>query len=464
MNNAERKEGIVTFLMSQGPSSTEDIRQALAPRMTRQTFWHSLKELQDGGFVMVSGAGPSSRWSVRGPSAIQHYLKTHWRNRRSVDYDMSFLEDYIPNRTFLLDGQDRERMRQAGTPPAGFSGPADERVLKRFLVDLSWKSSNLEGNTYSLAETERLLKFGEEAEGRTREEAVMILNHRAAIEYICPNPDVPALSSMTLRNIHALVSSGLLDDPMWEGALRTHPVMIGGSAYRPLDNPHRLREVFEVLVFKASRIQNSFEQAFFLTVHLPFLQAFEDCNKRTSRIAANIPLLAAGLSPVSFLDISHRDYVDGLLGIYELSDVSLAREIFVEAYMSSASRYWSPSVQASAPSLAILENRDFIRNMVRALVRSCQGFDSDRADAMVRKKGLSDHPEVREHIRRSIEGLHEGNLVLYGLNLSDLEKLRVRQEMQPEPETAEGNGRRDGGNWTPPEPSPFDSSSDGHHH
>ncbi len=455
-----RKEKILALLMTRGPASTEDLRQAIAPHMTRQAFWYSLKALQADGFVTVSGAGPSSRWFLQGPAAVRRHLETPWERRRTTEYDMSFLEDYVPNRTFFLGERDRSRLRQAGTPPAGFSGPADERVLKRFLVDLSWKSSSLEGNTYSLAETERLMKFGEEAEGRTREEAVMILNHRAAIEYICPNPDVPAISAMTLRNIHALVSSELLDDPMWEGALRTHPVMIGDSAYRPLNNPHRIREVFEMMVSKAAMIQDPFEQAFFLTVHLPFLQAFEDCNKRTSRISANIPLFAAGVSPVSFLEVSRRDYVDGLLGIYEMADVSLAREIFVEAYVKSASRYWSPSVHASAPSLAILENRDFIRNAVQELVRSRQGFDPVRAAGMVREKGLSSHPEVLEHIRRSIEGLHEGNLILYGLVLSDLERMRARTGAQPGPKASGGTGKKDGDGWTPPEPSPFKDPTD----
>ena len=464
----DRKERIVALLAERGPASTEDIRQAIAPEMTRQAFWYNLKSLQADGFVTSTGAGPSSRWHLHGPAAVRRHLETPPDRRRPVGYDRAFLDSYVPNRTFFLDKRDRDGLRQAGTPPAGLSGLADERVLKRFLVDLSWKSSSLEGNTYSLAETERLVKFGEEAEGRTREETVMVLNHRAAIEYICPDPDVPPISAMTLRNVHALVSSELLDDPVWEGALRTHTVMIGGSAYRPLDDPHRIRETFETMASKAAMIRDPFEQAFFLCVHVPLLQAFEDCNKRTSRISANIPLLAARVSPVSFLEVSHRDYVDGLLGIYEMADVSLAREIFVEAYMKSASRYWSPSVHASAPSLAILENRDFIRNAVRELVKSHGGFDAERAAGMVREKGLSGHPEVLEHVRRSIEGLHEGNLIRFGLSPDDLERLRDQDGARPPANDGKSggtSGRKDGqengsDEWTPPEPSPFGEAPD----
>ncbi|MDE0697513.1 MAG: hypothetical protein OXH76_16950, partial [Boseongicola sp.] len=258
----DRKERIVALLAELGPASTEDIRQTIAPEMTRQALWHNLKSLQADGFATSTGAGPSSRWLLHGPAVVRRHLEAPPDRRRPVGYDTVFLDSYVPNRTFFLGERDRDRLRQAGTPPAGLSGLADERVLKRFLVDLPWKSSSLEGNTYSLAETERLVKFGEEAEGRTREEAVMVLNHRDAIEYICPDPDVPAISAMTLRNIHALVSSELLDDPMWEGALRTHPVMIGESAYRPFEDPHRIRETFETMVSKAAMIRDPFEQAF----------------------------------------------------------------------------------------------------------------------------------------------------------------------------------------------------------
>ncbi len=421
-----RKERVIAFLAEHRQARTEEVRLAVDPGRTRQTIWRDLKALEGQGFVTADGRGSGTRWSVAGPAAVRRFLETPPARRPDVGYHMSFLDDYVPNRTFYLGAGVRESLARAGTPPAGRPGPSDRRVLERFLMDLSWTSSRLEGNTYSLAETERLIRFGEAAEGRTREETVMILNHLAAIEYICPDPNVPALSAITLRNVHALVSHDLLGDPMREGALRTHVVEIGGSAYKPLDDPHRIREAFEKLVSKAVMISDPFEQAFFITVHVPCLQAFEDCNKRTSRIAANIPLLEAGLSPLSFLDVTHRDYVDGLLGIYELKDFSLAREVFAEAYVKSARRYWAPSVRASAPSRAIIENRGFVTNAVRGLVRRHGGYDSARADEMARDEGLEGLPELLDHVRRSIEGLHEGNLARFGLDMDDLENLRSR--------------------------------------
>src|SRR5690606_34115962 len=114
---------------------------------------------------------------------------------------------------------------------------------------------------------------------------------------------------------------------------------IGASSYRPLEDPIQIEEEFEVLIAKAAQIEDPFEQSFFLLVHIPYLQSFEDVNKRTSRIASNIPLLKAGLAPMSFLTMDDRDYIDGLIGIYELNNVSLLRDAYLDAYMASAQNY-----------------------------------------------------------------------------------------------------------------------------
>ena len=440
-----RKERILALLAEIGPARTEEIRQAIAPEMTRQAFWHGLKALQADGFVTASGAGPSSRWLLRGSAAVRRHLETPPERRRPAGYDMSFLDSYVPNRTPYIGAEDRRALREAGTPPPGRPGTTDRRVIERFLMDLSWASSRLEGNTYSLLETERLVKFGEEADGRTREEAVMVMNHKRAVDYICPDPETPPLSAVTLRSVHALVSANLLSSRMWEGALRTHEVRIGESAYAPPNDPHVVEQAFGTLVEKVRQIEDPFEQAFFITVHVPLLQAFEDCNKRTSRVSANIPLLAAGLSPFSFLKVKHRDYVDGLLGVYELNDVSLAREVFMEAYLESADRYWFPTVSFGAPSRAIVENRDFLESAVRVLVKDHGGFDKGIAEAMVQEKGLQSHPELVKEMRDMIEGLNEGNLVRYGLSLDDLEQLRVTERTpRSEIRAAAGNGSPEG--------------------
>lgn len=418
------REMTLAFLADSGPARGEDIRQAVRPDMTRQGFWKILKALRNDGFITATGAGPSSRWLLQGSSAVRQHLETPWERRGWSGYDISFLDSYVPNRTFYISAEDRKALKEAGTPPPGRTGAADRRVIERFTTDLSWASSRLEGNTYSLLDTERLLRFGEEAEGRTPEEAAMILNHKRAIGYIRPDPKTPAISAMTLRSIHALISADLLPNPMWEGALRTHEVRVGGSAYVPPNDPHIIVQAFKTLTEKAGRIANPFEQAFFLSVHVPLLQAFEDCNKRTSRVAASIPLLAAGLSPLSFLETKHRDYVDGLLGVYEMNDVSLALDVFVESYIATASRYWFPTVEQGAVSSTAIDNRAFIEASVRILVQKHGGFDRAAAEKMCARQGLEGHPGVINGIQDAINSLNAGNLIRYGLSLSDLERLR----------------------------------------
>ena len=141
--------------------------------------------------------------------------------------------------------------------------------------------------------------------------------------------------------------------------------------------------------------------------------------------------LAAGLSPLSFLETKHRDYVDGLLGVYEMNDVSLALDVFVESYMATASRYWFPTVQQGAVSSAAIGNRAFIESSVRILVQEHGGFDRAAADEMCARQGLEGHPEIVDAIEDAIEGLNAGNLIRYGLSLSDLERLRDQGDKRP---------------------------------
>ena len=197
----------------------------------------------------------------------------------------------------------------------------------------------MEGNTYNILETERLIKFGAEAEGKDRKEAVMILNHKAAIRHVVDNLAVINVGRRDLFDIHALLADGLLVDPAMAGRLRRMPVGISYSSYRPLDDAPSIEEEFDVLIGKAAAIEDPFEQSFFLMVHIPYLQAFEDVNKRTSRIAANIPLLKADLAPMSFLTMNDKDYIDGLIGIYELNDISLFRDAYIGVYLASADNY-----------------------------------------------------------------------------------------------------------------------------
>lgn len=207
------------------------------------------------------------------------------------------------------------------------------------MVDLSYASSNMEGNTYNYLDTETLVKYGQAAEGKDASETVMILNHKQAVSYLVEIAQTKELvSARTIREFHALLSDGLVD-PRESGAFRHRRVTIGGSAYRPLDVPSQLEEEFHALIEKAVQIRDPFEQSLFWMVQVAYLQPFVDVNKRTGRLACNVPLLRAGLAPLSFMSMNKEKYVRGLLEFYEMGATNEIAAAFEKAYIDSALRY-----------------------------------------------------------------------------------------------------------------------------
>ncbi len=176
----------------------------------------------------------------------------------------------------------------------------------------------------------------------------MILNHKAAIDYLVHAPSV-AVDTRTVIALHALLSDGLMRDAAASGRIRRRVVEVSGSVYHPLGLPQRLEELFEIVLRMAAEIDDPFEQSFFLMVHLPYLQPFEDVNKRTSRLAANIPLARHNLAPLSFVDVPPQAYIDGLLGVYETTRVDLLRDVFVWAYERSCQQYTAVKQQLVVP-------------------------------------------------------------------------------------------------------------------
>ena len=267
---------------------------------------------------------------------IKRAVRQPIQNRSPVGYHRDFLDAYDPNTTFYLSEEIRRQLAEIGRSTAGEqpAGTYAQKIFNRLLVDLSWNSSRLEGNTYSLLETERLLELGEEAAGKDAREAQMILNHKAAIEFLVEQASDTGLNKYTICNLHALLSDNLLGDPQACGRLRSIPVGIGGTVYHPLEIPQLIDECFLQILAKATEVNDPFEQAFFVLVHLPYLQPFEDVNKRVSRLSANIPMVRGNLCPLSFVDVPDKAYIDGIVAVYELNRIELLRDIFVWAYQT----------------------------------------------------------------------------------------------------------------------------------
>ena len=352
--------------------------------------------------------------------AIKRAIRAPLQTRQPVGYRRAFLDDYRPNVTHYLPTETRERLLAMGRPPGGErpAGTYALTIYSRLLVDLSWNSSRLEGNTYSLLETERLLELGEAADGADAREAQMILNHKAAIELLVEQADEVGFNRYTILNLHALLANNLLADPQAPGRLRRIPVAVDGTVFHPLEVPQLIEECFEQILDTAAAIADPFEQAFFALVHLPYLQGFEDVNKRVSRLAANIPLIRGSLCPLSFVDVPERAYIDGVLATYELNRVELLRDVFVWAYERSAARYSAVRQSLGEPDPFRIRYRTLIGELVAAVVRT--GMDKRAAIALTRQHAAEQVPPADrgrfiEVVETEIIALHDGNIARYRL-------------------------------------------------
>lgn len=349
---------------------------------------------------------------------IKAYVRQPVQRRRPVGYSLAFLEAYQPNLTSYLPAKLREQLHSLGRSSASPApaGTFARDILNRLLIDLSWASSRLEGNTYSRLDTERLIEFGEVAAGKDAIETQMILNHKEAIEYLVHDAGRVAVTTDSIIALHALLSDGLLADPMACGKLRNRVVEISGSVYRPIAMPQRIEELFGIVVNLAAQISDSFEQAFFLMVHLPYLQPFEDVNKRVSRLAANIPLFKANLSPLSFIDVPERAYVDAMLGVYELNRIELLRDVFVWSYERSCQQYVAVKTQLVPPDTFRLRYRGALAESVRAIVRKVQPLNAATIRKSIPKSVASaDRMKFVDLVLEEFRGLHAGNAIRFGL-------------------------------------------------
>ena len=204
-------------------------------------------------------------------------------------------------------------------------------------IDLSWKSSEIEGNTYSLLETEQLLKEAKQAKGKKQEEAAMLLNHKRAIDYIMEDPGhINPLSRAKIEEIHLELTAGLGMPP----GLRTRGVSIGGTNYRPLDNEFQIRESIESLCKVINERDDVFEKALIALFLISYIQPFEDGNKRTARLLSNALLIADKHCPLSFRTVDSQDYKKAMLIFYEQNSIIPVKEIFIDQYDFAVHTYF----------------------------------------------------------------------------------------------------------------------------
>ncbi|MGC7404703.1 Fic family protein [Pandoraea pneumonica] len=335
------------------------------------------REIQRTLVTEADGADASPETSLRRRLAAPLSMRT------AVGYARDFVDSYVPNETSLLpEALARGLFRAGRLPGRQPAGTFAKRVLEELLIDLSWSSSRLEGNRYTLLETEAL--FREEALASDLD-TVMLLNHKRAIEFLVDTVPHEGLTTSLLRNLHALLMHDLLANTRALGAIRCMPVGITDTRFQPEQTPSVLGEMFEIIVTKAAEIRNPIEAAFFLWVQLPYLQPFEDGNKRTSRLAANVPLMLENCAPLSFLDVDPFEYAQAMIGVYEFRDTALAVSLFERTYRRSLAKYATAVSSGDAPDLARVRLRTNLIAAIDKVVRARANV-SDAVSAL----GLTD--------------------------------------------------------------------------
>jgi hypothetical protein len=387
-------------------------RPAKVVKLSGVSALASLDEADTELYVAVTPHSAGIRDQVRRP--LMH--------RRPVGYRREFLDGYEPGHTFYLSASLRSQLHDMGRTTADErpAGTYARDILSRLLVDLSWASSKLEGNTYSRLDTQNLIELGQIAKGKDAIETQMILNHKAAIEMLIEGADEVDFDAFTFKNLHAVLSQDLMRDPQSSGRLRRRTVEISGTVYHPAALPQLIEDCFEQLLTKVAAIPDPFEQAFFLMVQLPYLQPFEDVNKRVSRIGANIPLFRNNLCPLSFVDVPERAYVEGTLGVYELNEVDLLRDVFVWAYERSCQRYLAITQTMVEPDPLKIKYREALIQAVQMVVKGQLRSEPE----LLAKVALSvvngvDGAAFIQMLTNALSHLHEGNIARYRLRRSE---------------------------------------------
>lgn len=351
-------------------------------------------------------------------------IKKPYSLREPVSYNEVWLTEYRPNIDSYLSDHITEVLSKIGTrssteKPAGTYA---RQIYQRLLIDLSYNSSRLEGNTYSLLQTKELIINGIDVPGKLDEEKTMILNHKEAIRYMIEQPNKLMISETTILTLHYLLSDSLVA-PQYSGKVRDDGVRINGSVYIPLENSIHLNRILKKICDKAELIHNPYEQSIFLLIHLAYLQAFVDVNKRTSRLAANIPLINHNLVPLAFNDVDQEDYTSAMIAVYELNDVRPLVDLYLYSYNRTCQIYNVTVESIGFDRIRVqyrLQRRELIRDII---LNKLKGKLLEKHIALVVSQFANpeDRDHVIENVRDDLKLLGPETIVGLGVSIADLE-------------------------------------------
>ncbi len=338
---------IIEYLRSFPESSSREIFEHAETSLSYATVKRLLTKLVMENYVVMNGKGKSTKYLVSPVYELLQPIDEEAYYSKEIDdrtikehFDFILIRETLQQFSLFTDSELARLQTLQDIYLQNISGLSVSeytKELERLAIDLSWKSSQIEGNTYSLLETEKLLKENETASGKTREEASMLLNHKDAIDFIVENPDyINPLSLRSIEDIHSI----LVKDLVIERNVRKRRIGISGTNYKPLDNEHQIREALEAMCNLINAKQSVFEKALLALVLISYIQPFMDGNKRTARIISNAILMNHKYCPISFRTIDSIDYKKAMLLFYEQNNISRFKAIFMDQFEFAVKTYF----------------------------------------------------------------------------------------------------------------------------
>jgi Fic family protein len=342
-----RQDAVLAFIEANKNASIgqifEHIRQNVGD-ITRITISRDLEKMLELNLIERQGAGRtvvyelSSQYSILKKVDMDKYFSQDL-DQREVREKFNF--DIFSQLKNIFTDAEKSRLTELNevyrSKIGDIAADALRKEIERLNIDFSWKSSKIEGNTYSLLETEQLIKNQEEATGHTKEEATMILNHKKALEYIGNNKEEFQTVSVTrIDHIHSL----LLDGLNVTKNLRKTLVGITGTNYKPLDNEFQIKEALEKTCQLVNETKDVFEKAIILMLLIAYIQPFVDGNKRTSRLSGNAILQSFDACPLSYRSMDEIEYKKAILLFYEQNNISYFKELFLKQFEFAVENYF----------------------------------------------------------------------------------------------------------------------------
>ncbi len=344
---SKEHQNIVAFIQNNPLLSSKNISDKLDLGMDYATLKRALSQLIENDLIITVGRARGTKYLVSPAYELIHEVDINHYFEQEIDerkikggFNLDLINGVLSQVSLLSKTENKHLIllqKKYESNIALLTHTEYSKELERLAIDLSWKSSQIEGNTYSLLETERLLKEKETAEGKSKDDATMLLNHKDALDFIIANPGYTSpLTVSGIEDIHSLLVKELGIDRN----IRKRKVGISGTNYVPLDNEFQIKEALKAMCNLVSQKVNVFEKALLTLLLISYIQAFADGNKRTARIVSNAVLIDHQYCPISFRTISSIDYKKAMLLFYEQNNISAFKNIFINQFEFAVNTYF----------------------------------------------------------------------------------------------------------------------------